>query len=194
MKRTILTIFSILLVISLSGCQIVNRISLYEGSHKGRVVDADTGEPIEGVVVLGVWETEWPSPGGGVTSYYDTREAVSDKQGEFSVPGLGVRIVINLLPMRPIIFKAGYEYLEFYWDTESLNDEKACGVSVRWDGKVPIIPLRKLSLEERKKGYSPRLPHSEASYENVKFYLKEWNKDRVERGVKPLADWGGVKL
>ncbi len=167
----------------------------YEGTYRGRIVDAETREPLEGVVVLGVWNTETPSVGGGVQHYYDAREAVTDKNGDFSIPGHGVRILSNLLPMRPIIFKAGYAYVECFWVNEWLNDERTCGVKVTWDGKIPVIPLRKLPPEERtrKKYIIPPGPPSDAPYEKVKHYLKELDKDAIERGIEPRKEWGGVK-
>jgi hypothetical protein len=191
-KSSVLIFLGILFSILLYGC--FQRLVAYDGTYRGRIVDAETGEPLEGIVALGVWYTETPSVGGGVMSYYDAREAVTDKNGDFSIPGQGLKVATNLLPMRPIIFKAGYAYLQFFWDKESLNDERACGATVTWDGKIPVIPLRELSPEERKKiTFSPPSPPSDAPYEKVRFYLKERNKDRIERGLKPLTEWGGVK-
>lgn len=192
MKKTIIAIWCISLVILLPGC--FQRLVGYDGTYRGRIIDLESGEPLEGVVVLGVWYKEGATPGGAIWQYYDAREAVTDKNGEFSIPGQGLLVVSNLLPMRPIIFKAGYKYLEFFWDKESLNDVRACGVKVTWDGEIPVIPLRKLSSEERRKiTFSPPGPPSDAPYEKVKFYLKERNKDRIERGLQPLTEWGGVK-
>jgi len=194
MKKIFITILCIFLMIFLYGC--FQRLVAYDGTYRGRIVDAETREPLEGVVVLGVWYTETPSPGGGVMKYYDAQETVTDKNGDFSIPGQGVRVVSNLLPMRPIIFKAGYEYLEFFWHT--LEKSQGRMMKVTWEGKIPVIPLKKLSPEER---HSPKSiyssipgPPSDAPYEKVKFFLKEINKDAIERGLKPLTEWGGVKL
>lgn len=177
-------------MILLSGC--FHRLVAYDGTYRGRIVDAETREPLEGVVVLGVWYTETPSPGGGVMSYYDAREAVTDKNGEFSISGQGLLVVSNLLPMRPIIFKAGYEYLQFSWDI--LKEGQVHGMKVTWDGKIPVIPLRKLLPEERRNDlYVPPGPPSDAPFEKVKHYLKEVDKYRIERGWKPRKEWGGVK-
>jgi hypothetical protein len=204
MKRQAVIIFGILIIFLMSVSWVLIswgylRPFFYEGTYRGRIVDAATREPLKGVVVLGVWNTETPSVGGGVQHYYDAREAVTDKNGDFSIPGHGVRILSNLLPMRPIIFKAGYAYVECFWVNEWLNDERTCGVKVTWDGKIPVIPLRKLSPEQRySQRYDPRYSHpgppSDAPYEKVKFLLKEINKDRIERGLKPYTEWGGVKL
>ena len=195
--RTMLILLGVLLItLLLYGC--FQRLVAYDGTYQGRIIDAETGEPLEGVVVLGVWHTETPSVGGGVMSYYDAREAVTDKNGDFSIPGQGLKVATNLLPMQPIIFKSGYAYLQFFWDKESLNDERACGVNVTWDGRIPVIPLKKLSPEER---HNPKSIYSsipgppiKAPYEKVKFFVKEMNKERIERGFKPFTEWGGVKL
>lgn len=56
----------------------------FDTSYKGRVVDADTGEPIEGAAVAVEWAIyrlpfEWPD-------YCDTVETVTDKDGHFKTP------------------------------------------------------------------------------------------------------------
>jgi hypothetical protein len=191
MKKAMVVMVVVVCGLMILGC--FHRLIASDGPYRGRIVDADTGEPIEGVVVLGTWYTEFPTLAGGVQKYYDAREAVTDERGEFVIAGQGVRMVSNLRPMRPLIFKAGYEYVEFYWHT--LKKRQGYRMNVTWDGDMPIIPLRKLSMKERRKSiYSPPLPPTGASYENVKAYLNEWNKDSIERGLQPLTIWGGVKL
>lgn len=50
---------------------------------KARVVDSESGEPIEGAVVVGQWYTIQPR------HYLKITEAVTDKNGEFVIPGWG---------------------------------------------------------------------------------------------------------
>src|SRR3989304_5182368 len=50
-----------------SGC--VQYIARYDGLYEGKIVDAETRVPIEGVVVLGVWYKEAPTVAGAVSSY-----------------------------------------------------------------------------------------------------------------------------
>ena len=106
-------LLSILILISLTGCFGYYSLVRYDRSYKGKVIDADTGEPIEAAVVLGVWNKEYPTPGGGVSEFYDARETVTDKNGEFSISGMGLRVMSNLEPMDVVIFKAGYEHLGY---------------------------------------------------------------------------------
>ena len=65
----------------------------YDGPYHGKVVDELTREPIEGVVVLGSWWVYHFGLGGGYTTYHDAREAVTDKNGEFTINGEGLRIL-----------------------------------------------------------------------------------------------------
>src|SRR5712672_2347041 len=86
------------------------------------VVDADTGQPLEGVNVVVTWELEFVKNEWG---YGETRgeglmtqmEAVTSSDGKFHIPGWGpARIPSNLplrsmlSPMQPSIrlFKSGY--------------------------------------------------------------------------------------
>ena len=156
----------------------------YDGPYRGKIVDAETAQPIESVVVLGTWSKELPTPAGAVSSYYDAMETVTDKNGEFEIPGLGLKILSNVTPMNILIFKAGYEYIGL-WPWESFKEDESLKKKVIWEGKKAIISLRRLTMEERMKKRSPDYP-SEAPKEKIKFMLNEINKDRTERGLKPV--------
>ncbi len=165
----------------------------YDGPYKGKIVDANTGQPIEGVVVLGVWYKELPTPAGAVSSYYDAMETVTDKNGEFEIPGLGLKILSNVTPMNVLIFKAGYEHLGL-WLWESFKEDEILKKKVVWEGNKAVISLRKLMMEERRKRIpSPDVP-SEAPIKKVRLMLKEINKEDVELGLKPRNIWRGEKI
>jgi hypothetical protein len=85
----------------------------WDGPYKGKVIDADTERPIEGVAVVGKWTLEtYGGPGGPVGVYCDAREALTDKNGEFAVPKA---FCVNLWPFTKlgiadfILFKPGYD-------------------------------------------------------------------------------------
>ena len=185
-----LIILIVLLLIAAAGCGYLAR---YDGPYKGKVVDADTGKPIEGVVVLGVWYKETPTPAGAVSSYYDARETVTDKNGEFEIPGMGLQVLSRVAPMDVLMFKAGYEYIGLGpW--ESFKVDPIFKKKIVWEGKKAIIPLRKLTMEERKRQGSPSDPPTGAEFDKVKLMLREINKDRVERGLPARQIWDGKKL
>jgi hypothetical protein len=69
----------ILFIILNAGCTITHEF----GPFMGKVVDAGTGEPIEGAVILIVFSIESSSLGGSVNSFADAIETLTDAQGEF---------------------------------------------------------------------------------------------------------------
>ncbi|RJQ45226.1 MAG: hypothetical protein C4538_08790 [Nitrospiraceae bacterium] len=175
MKRFIFLLIGISLC--LSSCAYAIR---YDGPYEGRVIDAETGKRIEGVVILGVWYKEQPTVAGAVSSYYDAKETVTDKNGEFRIEGLGLKMFSYVGMMRFMIFKAGYMHLYGPW--ESLKESDYYKKMVKWEGKKVIIPLRTLTLDERR--MSSTFPHHpEAPEEKIKIMMEEIQKERKERGL-----------
>ena len=175
-----LIILIMLLIIATGGCDYLVR---YDGPYKGKVVDADTRTPIKGVVVLGVWYKETPTPAGAVSSYYDSKETVTDKNGEFEIPGMGLKIFSTVAPMNVLIFKVGYEYIGLGpW--ESFKMDPIFRKKIAWEGKKAIIPLRKLTMEERNQKGSPDFS-AQIPGEKMELMLEEINSDRSERGLDP---------
>lgn len=181
MSRSILYILFLHLLM-LSGCA----PAMYDASFKGKVIDDDTKEPIEGAVALGLWYTWMLTPAGEVDEYYDAFETVTNKEGEFYIPGKGPRVASNLKPLKVIIFKAGYRssagtikyYSEYSLNKNSQSDRL-------------IIPLKKLSREQRKRWGGPNDPPLEAPIDKVRKYLIELDRERVEKGLPPRKIWHG---
>lgn len=190
MRKFVLIVVSILLLHFVYGC-IPMYVARYDRTFYGRVVDAETGEPIEGTVVLGTWYSEFPGIAGAGKKFYDARETVTDKNGEFSIPGKGIRVMGNLKPMRVMIFKAGYNYVEGTW--KSFKESFYYKDKVKWEGSKAIIPLKKLTMEERRKELGPPDPPDEAPLKKVILMLREIDKDRIEQGLDTRGIWRGEK-
>ena len=63
---------------------------------------------------------------------------------------MGLRSLSTLNLPRFLFFKAGYEYLGPYsW--EAFKEGPVLSPKIKWEGEKAIIPLRKLTLEERQK-------------------------------------------
>lgn len=173
-----------------------------DGPYKGRVIDADTRRPIEGVVVLGVWYKEYPIGATGGSEFYDAEETLTDKNGDFEIKGQGLLVLSFIDEMDVLIFKSGYEYIGFgpwvslkglgfkgYQEsydpvtkmegTKPIFDSKK---KLHWEGDRAIIPLRKLTMEERWKQGTPSYP-GQVPDKKVKLMLKETNRE--EKALKP---------
>ena len=187
-RNRYILVIGLSILIFLTGC--IRHVVRVEGPFKGRVVDAETREPIEGVVVLGVWYLDTWTIAGAVGRFYDAEETVTDEKGEFTMPGKTIRVLTNLGYVYVMIFKAGYSYrggTKKGFKTGSLKDQ------FKWEGSRAIIPLRKLTVEEMMKHHDLPEPPGEASLEKVILMLKEIDKDKIERGLEPRGIWRGEK-
>lgn len=84
----------------------------HDGPYTGKIVDAETGAPIEGAAVVGIWSLLIY---GGVEvrlQFFDAKEAITDKEGKFEVPsvtGFHWWPLAGLERPEFIIFKPGYD-------------------------------------------------------------------------------------
>jgi hypothetical protein len=130
------------------------------GPFRGKIVDADTKEPIAGVVVLIEWHQIHPLRGG--SSFYDAQETVTDKHGEFYIPGIW-----SLNPLVWIrteayvtIFKSGYGTIRGTWkallDIE-LGAPKGTYI-LKIENDIPVFILEKLIKREERWRRIPSTP------------------------------------
>src|SRR5260370_28075747 len=82
--RNVGVALSIGLVLSLSaGC---GHLIYPSGTYSGRVVDADTGQPIAGAAVIAAWTRDIPVAPHMAEQDWDAYETVSNADGEFTIP------------------------------------------------------------------------------------------------------------
>jgi hypothetical protein len=145
MKRWTITGLGILVLvlIGLSTCVWAPPVYWGDAIH-GRVVDADTGEPLEGVVVVADWKLLGGGYGhGGHLDSLVVQETVTGKNGEFALPEWGpkMRPSFTMLDKAPwlILFKSRYEHGAL-WNEQSSN-----GFVRRsdWDGQT--VKLKRFS-------------------------------------------------
>jgi hypothetical protein len=102
------------LLLSLAGCTVTYHFAPIEA----RVVDAESGAPIEGAVVMANWELVKGSLDG--PRYYgqlEVMETVTDKDGRFQFAGFSKSdssgAELRESDPQVVIFKAGYEFQRF---------------------------------------------------------------------------------
>ena len=179
--------FLVLSLFFFSGCTISNDY----GPYKGKVVDAETNEPVEGAVVLLKFHTIFQlSPGGAVYKYADALEVMTDTNGEFSIPAYTVeafRLFHKWDPYEDVtIFKPGYGV--FPEHPESVSDSSR-GRRLLAENKYITVKFPKLkTLEEHKQNIRDlHIPKFDVPYEKQKNLLLIGNKERKRLGLEPVG-------
>lgn len=167
-RRSIMYTFLLLVLLLGNGCTIV----WFEGPYKGRVIDAETKQPIVGAVAVGEWISKDFIT--GASQDYDTREVLTDSDGDFTIPGQGLQIFSEVREMALMIFKAEYEQSTLnIWS--GLKEVKEAGLF-----KKPTFELRRLTMEERR-NRGVQVPSGPKKKKRL--MLMEMNKETKEIGL-----------
>jgi hypothetical protein len=111
-KRILLPLFIILILIITINTIINGWVIYYESGYNGKVIDAETFEPIEGAVVAAIYDVSVYGFLHSGSAHADVQEALTDSNGEFHISS---NIFFYPLPFALggegatfIIFKPGY--------------------------------------------------------------------------------------
>jgi hypothetical protein len=140
---------------------------------RGRVIDAETKEPIEdAVAAIGYSKyVFFPALGGGRDSLFKSEETLTDKNGEFYFPAyLGFTPFSKDDIVKFVFYKRGYMYsygpsglnallMEKYFSSDVIGKvaEIRAGEFYRWTGPLGIVELRRPKTEEDRKWAKPSL-------------------------------------
>lgn len=126
------------------------------------VVDIESNQPIEGVVVVAHWQLEGGLEGGSNIGQMMVLESVTGKDGRFSFPAWGPKEIpsglsiwhrnarLKNLDPEMLLFKSGYEYLGLQ-NNKSLDEVRGERPYVRtsdWNGKTIRMKKFKGNLHE----------------------------------------------
>lgn len=182
------TLCGFLLIFLLSGCAIAKKF----GPYMGRVIDAETGEPIEGAIVFIKIMTVTPNVGGWQYHFANAKEVLTDSNGEFSIELLGG-------PLKPLhswwpypsfsIFKPGYGVFPNYPGTSVDILVKNTSHIFPENTYVTIRLPRLHTQEERKKNLlrAHDYENTEIPYDKRRMYFRMTNEERLAIGLRPLS-------
>jgi hypothetical protein len=155
------------------------------GPWRGQVVDAETGQPLEGVVVLAVWDKLSPGVMHPRREYHDVDEVVTDADGRFVIPERRVATAnpfVNLDGPNLHMFKPGYGR----WRDRGLPKEfDRYDVLRLMEKQIVTFELPPLkSLPERRK----RLPSppSNAPFSKIPRFMNAIEEEALRIGLPPL--------
>lgn len=173
-----------------------------EGPWKGNIIDIETKEPIEGAVVLAVWERVYRTHAGASSYFYEAKETLTDKEGRFEIPSY---MPINLVPIisymrgpRFTIFKPGYGSFTMVLDkyltgvTKEVYEMELSGKKYRLSsGLIELPPLK--TREERLESQSNALPLGGVPDKKMPKLLSLINAERKDLGLDPTHIKGSNK-
>ena len=180
----------IFLILMINGCVHA------DGALKGKVLDVETKEPLEGTVILAVWERVYLTPFGENSYFYDAKEALTNKGGEFEIPSY---FTINLLPFisyidGPVftVFKPGYGSLSRINLVKYISGETAKAEDMKLSGKIyrlapGVIELPRLSSWVERNKENMISPYGDIP--KNKWPLLNKSIDEEEKWLKNNKDW-----
>lgn len=162
------------------------------GPWRGQVFDAETGQPLEGVVVLAVWEKRSPGIIHDRVEFHDADEAVTDAEGRFLLPARSLSMpnpFVEIRGPRVYMFKPGYGERRFRGELDWLKlgsierDARYAEARKRLEGDGTLFELPPLkSREERLRSMSmpPLVPDG-----RMPRYLEAIRRERRSMGLQP---------
>lgn len=164
---------------------------------RGRVIDAETKQPIEEAVVVVLYNKwEFGGPGGGNTITMDAKETLTDKNGEFYFPSYSTMIgpLSRERVAEFIYFKPGYKSVthveglkipsEVYFTVEKDMIGKEAEIKFTDSRERKITYKGILGIVELKRGeHDPLIPTDYRS-NKLPLLFKALNIDRRDRGYE----------
>ena len=151
---------------------------------KGKVIDTDTKEPIQGAVVLAAYYFTSYSFAGAMSILEDGQETLTDKNGEFELPRTRRWFVLH----RGYPEGKVYIFKPSFGDFPKHKNSVALGVNKSWPtpGKYFVCELPKLkTVAERKERiiyYSDTF--DEIPYKRRTLYIQALNEERKKLGMR----------
>ena len=206
MKKILITIILIGVLIIFVSTQCTGSWLIYhKPEFRGKVMDAETRDPIKGAVVV-VMYYSYPiisGPGGGSAYIINVKETLTDDNGIFRIPSYTTFINPNSVEDRAdfIIYKPGYlnfypyrsiPPLIVYVDPEIFfSHELGTKGEMRWESAghskdfpvtFGVVELQKLETREQRIGTIPGRP-SGMSPEDTPLLYKAINEERKRFGL-----------
>lgn len=170
------------------GCTITHKF----GPFMGKVVDADSGEPIEGVVVLIAFSIEISSVGGTVYSFADAVEMLTDAQGEFKFALKRVNLFKVMSSWsddhQVSIFKPGYGAYPGHFQAYSSWKHKHSRIIPENEYITYYLP-KLATIEEKKKNLFNVPGPAGIPNDKMPILHRLISEERVNVGLKSYKKW-----
>jgi hypothetical protein len=181
----------------------------HKPEFRGKVIDAETEEPMKGAVIVVMYESSpiISGPGGGSTSIIHIKESSTDETGIFVIPAYTTLIQPNSIEggVEFIIYKPGYGNFpdlavtpkrHFINPEEYFSRELGTKGEVSWglEGRSKRIPvtfgvveLPKLETKEERLRAIPSFSIGYVDEDNAPLLYKAMNEELKRFGSRPMG-------
>jgi hypothetical protein len=160
-----------------------------DGPWRGRVVDAETGQPIAGVVVVAVWEKVSPGIIHPRREFHDVDELVTDAEGRFVVPTRSRKTLnpfVGYDGPKLTMFKGGYGRWRFPAGDPNRDDSRPAYWK-RMESGVEVFELPPAKTRQERVNAMPDRPYGLDDYSRIPRFMEELNRERTFLGLGPLG-------
>lgn len=161
----------------------------HRGPYRGRVLDAETGKPLAGVVVVAVWRRDRIMPLHSRSEHYAAREALTNADGEFVIDADDVERNAPKRTWHPFItiFLPGYGRYRSPAGTPTTVTQRF------FQGPGTTVELPRLEDKEERRMHLRTIgPYglSEAPFTEIPGFMGLFNQERVALGLEPYPSSG----
>lgn len=177
-SRLIMTGLLLGMLICLPGCALVHHYD----AITGKVVDLDTGEPLEGAAVHASYYTTFYNMIDPTSWYLNSQETLTDDKGEFVIPA---QFAFAFRPMNLFSNEVLFVIYKPWHGCFGICLSARCGTTLEGDlkeGSINLVGLPKLKTREERRLSASCTP-ADGDYPML-FQLL--NQERVEIGIPPL--------
>lgn len=123
----------------------VSAFIFYAEAIEAKVIDAQTGKPVQGAIVTANWQLEGGVDSGIPRAQLEILETVTDANGKFTVPAWGPRLAFrghaSFKWPQILVFKSGYKYVRL---TNEPRSGSQFTTSSDWNAKtIKFLPFGK---------------------------------------------------
>lgn len=172
---------------SLAEGQLYERyIQGYHGPYRGRVIDAETKEPLAGAAVVAIWDRVKIQLLHSSTVFYDTQETLTDANGEFVIdaPDIEHNAPAQTLKPRFVIFTPGYASAQGAYQArgETIDLRRLRTRERRHDALLSPFELGAVRMDESNRKFIWLVPR-----ERLQHFLRLINIERATLGLAPIS-------
>ena len=177
----------------------INLVTAKDKVFGGRVIDADTKEPIEGAVVVASWnEEKWIPLGEWMVRPKDVKETLTNKNGEWSIKGPAggenslsyylslISVLYHTTEPQFIIFKPGYCSWPKGFGIDVCMDRLKPGGNGEIHKGKSVIELPELKKKEDRLKVLPGPVSGEGALEKQREFIRLLNEESGSLGLRMI--------